>query len=220
MKKLPVAVIVFLISFSLSAQETENENHKNELGIEFTTFVRSLLPYEQGLSQFPLQPFFLTYKRHFGNSALRLGAGGNLTILQDTGGYNTQRNYTDRRHGANLRIGWEFQQLLSRKLKVYYGADIVGGYGFSVAHHLSSQHGTPDWITTTTSFGAGPILGIQWWLTPRISFATESSFYISRINSESEFRYVNTPENNKYTLRRTIQGNFAPPLFIYFTFRI
>ncbi|MCB9170701.1 MAG: hypothetical protein H6594_10175 [Flavobacteriales bacterium] len=168
---------------------------RNELSIDVNGFVRQFIPYNwnaQGYTNYHRPGYLLTYKRSIGCSALRFGVGGLYNLRSDTGGYNSNTNNTDHYWRVYLRAGWERRWLLGPRWSCFTGIDGQFGTGRGDSHNITTQAGQPNVHSTFRSYGGGPVLGIRFQLTRRISLYTEASLYWS--NQETG-QYCDYPDD-------------------------
>lgn len=158
----------------------DSTTRRNELSVDVNGFIRQFIPnnWDPLGNPYYYQPtYLLSYKRSLGQSALRFGVGGQYDLQSDTGGYNSHTNFTNYDWRLYFRAGWEYRWTLTRRWSCYAGFDGQIGTGRGVSHNITTQSGQPDVRTTFKSYGAGPVLGIQFHLNRRISLYTESSLY-------------------------------------------
>ncbi len=152
----------------------------NELSLDVTGFIRQFVPNnaDQLGYSYSYQPtHLLAYKRSLGKSALRFGLGGQYSLDSDTGGYSSNTDFTNYNWQIHFRAGWERRWSLSRRWSCYAGMDALIGTGKGLSHNLNTQNGRPEVHSTFKSYGAGPVLGIQFHLNRRVALYTESSLY-------------------------------------------
>ena len=134
MKKAGLLIIIILImAFSSKAQTAFTDSTKNEIGININPL---------------LQPFginttfdYMTvqYKHHYENMSLRFGFSATTKNTYDE--YDLTKysfkimdtirgvfhNY-ETKISFKLNLGFEQQQMLKNKLKIFYGLDLLGGF--------------------------------------------------------------------------------------------
>jgi hypothetical protein len=134
MKKIyTIFILSLLFAFSSRAQLTFIDSSRNEIGININPL----------LQPFGINATFdymtLQYKHHYENSSLRVGFS--VTTKNTYDDYDLSKysfkikdsikavyqNY-ETKNSFKLNIGFEQQQMLKNKLKIFYGLDILGGF--------------------------------------------------------------------------------------------
>ncbi len=215
MKKPILLLITLLFCFShLSVAQTDEEENErfHEIGINVTTFINEFISLNNNDAD--LGDYMMTYKYHMGRNAIRFGLGGRFSQIDEpVGGGNrvTKENKFD------VRLGYEWNQSISKKWSFYYGLDIVGGNSSSVTVATNS-----DEITTTekfTYFGGGPMMGIQFFINSHISLSTESSLYYRYEQETSKVDFsIDTGSNSDVTSTNNL-ADFGLPTALFFVIR-
>ena len=220
MKKFTLLLITVLaVSFfssTLFAQDNDapTKARYHEIGINATTFINKFISLNG--NDVDLGDYMLTYKYHIGNKALRLGVGGQFSNfseqLSNGGG-----NRDSKKMEFNFRVGYEWNKQVSKKWNFYAGLDIVSGISETVTQTNNSEK--VSLTNKTSSFGAGPIMGIQFFINSHISLRTEGSLYYlhSSINNKEVFS-VNTTLNSDTTDTANVT-NFGLPTALFFVIR-
>jgi len=183
---------------------------KNEVSINATYLLKQII----GLSYstFQMLPYDLTYKLIFKHYAIRVGAGVTLNNSQTnsttttTGQYSTiagpDQIVPSYNNSANFyyRAGYEYRSALWKKFVVYAGLDFIGQYGKTSFQNCSLYNNLPDYYsfskntgnTTITTFGGGPVAGIQFYFTKSLSLFTEVPLYFNYThNNQYSDQYYN-----------------------------
>lgn len=160
-----VSIILFVLFFSYSCA---CQNKDSLLKHEIGIDITNTLSFLKKNSQ----SYLLNYRYHFSKkSALR--AGLNLDISNDdaSGIY------------PSVKLGYQRNQYLE-KWNFYYGADLTYSYYKSTAIAVVTQR-----------YGIGPLIGVQYHLSKRISLSTEASinYYQFTVRDKNSF----DPEDNR-----------------------
>ncbi len=236
MKKLvALAIIALLFTLSVNAQE-ENIviEGKNEISLDITSFA-GMIRYqftgydydtENFNSIYPFysnNPFYLSYKRKFNNSAIRVGFGA-LISKNTKQVKNPEADTKDQLGYYNFRIGYEHQKDLSKRWKINYGIDFISSIHISKREDnenffpINSSEQVIENVTRenhTITYGIGPVLGIRYKLNSNIELGTETSWTISHLKSTWEYKHEVDTENSYKTNSRAIVSNFIIPFNLF-----
>lgn len=183
--RLPLFAIIFICSCaSLTGQKKTKEitpfyTYTHELGINVTNVLGNVLSLNPNNAN---SPYGLTYRRHWQTASFRSAlnfrffsdessdfAGGNFQLkeLKNT--------------SIDIRAGLEKHYALSKNFLFSYGADILAGYQteFSSVDELTSS-GINQFFSSdeqSVGIGAGPVLRLEYKITPHLFVSTECSFY-------------------------------------------
>ncbi len=170
----------------------------HELGINATGFINEFISLNSNDSD--VGNYMITYKYHIGKNALRFGVGGRYSQLDEGINGSGNRNTSDQ--AISVRAGYEWYTNITKRWGFYYGFDAIAGTSISTS--ISNTFEEVELTNSTTSFGGGGILGVQFFLNSRISLATEGSLYydhsiiknkeIFSINSEFDVNTTNTKD--------------------------
>ncbi|HNR55571.1 MAG TPA: hypothetical protein PKJ19_10405 [Flavobacteriales bacterium] len=190
----------------------------NELSVDVTGFIRQFVPSSSdapGIPNYYLPTYLLAYKHGRGVGALRLGMGGEYALRSDTGGYNSNTDFTNYEWRFYFRAGWERRWSLSNRWSCYAGIDGLFGTGRGLSHNITTHAGRPDVHSTFKSFGAGPVLGIQFHLNRRVALYTESSLYWIYQETGQHYSYPED-ENDVKSLSTSGTVVFSSPIAVWF----
>jgi len=219
MKK-PILLLILLFSFLLNSyhvngqvEVTDSKEKFSEFGLNVTSFVNEFISLNSNDSD--IGDYMVTYKYHLGKSALRIGLGGQFRQVDDEteggGGRVTKDNSFD------FRIGYEVKTKITPRWGFYFGADATLGWAESKATTFNFEQ--VELTTSLTEFGGGPIAGIQFFINPRISLATEASLYYTYSESREVEKFsVNTLFNTD-ELSTSNNFDFGLPTSLYFVIR-
>lgn len=216
MKKYLLVFLFFLYSCSFFAQ-----SGKNELGFNASPFLKQLLrstSFPQESDHFLLLEYgpYMVNFRHYGKSAaLRLGAG---LIISDNVDDSPRFLEETKRIHLDVRAGFEKRFSLTDRWRAYYGLDAITSHKEVYVKNVFDDV-TPTEIKTT--FGAGPVLGLQFYFLKNFSLSTESSFYL--VWFQNKTRVVEIGDNGfpifKKFETKGFQSVFNLPLSIFINYR-
>ena len=192
-----------------------------EVGINVSEFVKTfIVPANNTALGANANTYLLSFKTLFKSGAtLRFGTGFRYSNKQvdddDFGGIQTQIN-----NQFNTRLGFEWQFNLSRRWNAFAGVDGVYSTG---RQRTETPSFPPDKFITQTSinaYGGGPVVGIQFRLTRRISLLTEAALYAQSITTTDTQVDTSFPANNSKTVTKENNISFIVPqsLFLIITF--
>lgn len=191
---------------------------RHEIGFNSTLLVKQFV--NLGANNIPFSPYQVTYKYLTKkNFNLRLGAGLSSSKVTTTTTTTTGQNPPDPRvtknYTMNYRLGFEFQNMLTPRWKCYYGADVT--YDYQDVNTSSSSFNLRD---KSNGFGAGPVLGIQYYFSDRISVFTELGFLYKNISSKTDITSPQNPSQNQSTKSTELSGNFFVPTTLFVAIKI
>lgn len=207
--------LLFILSQNLLAQDQQDllQEKYSEVGINATSFINEFVSLNS--NDAAVGDYMISYKYHFGGKAFRLGLGGNFSqIDEDTDGNGTR---TTNNNSFDLRLGYEWNKKITKRWAFYTGMDVIVGnsYTSSVADNFERV------VTSnrTTTFGGGPVLGIQFFINSHISLMTEGNMYYrhSIINDKQTFS-LNPEFDEDETNTRNNLG-FGLPTALFFIIR-
>lgn len=230
MKQLLLTVTIALLATTLQAQKSKrgfeidstwrNKTHY-ELGLNVSEFIKTfIVPNNNNNLGANATTYLLSFKSIFKcGAAVRFGLGGRISD-KDTQSDSFTGTLNVKNNQVNTRLGFEWQFNLGRRWNTYAGADII----YSNGKQSSETFSTPPnkFITSSTvrAFGGGPVVGIQFRISKRISLLTEAALYAQKITSTDKQIDTSFPANNTQT--KTVEKNisFIVPqsLFLIITF--
>jgi len=221
MKKLIVCAILIVSAARMYGQDSTQKKkiYKNEFGVDGTAFLRQFMMGDNGFSG-NNTIYYLTYRRHFKSGNIRFGIGGNFSReepLDKIAPY----DFTNR-SSIDLRLGWEWTSILSKRWRVYYGVDLKPSFGNYQRenNYIDNLRGI---IVRSQQYALSPLLGFRFWLTERLSLTTESSFSIiykyekSTTYSRPQYLY---DYNDRIHEVAIFYSSFSSPLSVIVTFDI
>ncbi len=180
----------------VAMEEMEIEKVKKKIPIHFQIGINAPLLIGGflggGSEAVNTNPYLLNGKFMLGKIALRVGGGGNLQrVVEREGEFADSRTVEDM--GFDLRIGLEWQQEFGKRWIGTFGAD---GILFSSKENVILDTGF-DAVTTgtfTQGWGFGPVLGLKFAITKRLSILTEGAFYYTESSAQTSRLFKNFPD--------------------------
>lgn len=187
-----VFILALFVAFSaqtIAQVETGKPvDTKNELGLEVTNFYGLL-----NADWVSNNPYSLTFRRHYGTSAMRIGAGGRVASTSSDPGGDSTATLND--HGMNLSAGYERQMWFGKRWGFYYGADLT-----FARFYTSVREKTPDFErftgATETRVGIAPLAGFRFRLNKRLSLGTTASYWFGGVFNTTQSNFTNFQNSN------------------------
>jgi hypothetical protein len=213
MKRILVLLIVFSFTVAGYTQDSGNEvnyfQKKHQIGLGAINLMGGgddavYYPYPYGY--YPIDiwyypyPYYqtapgLTYKYHFRRFALRSSV--HFIYSKDNTNQDTYENETSRMF-LQAALGLEHKQLFERSY-LYYGAEIyykLNTYSYEYNETDGDYFNMNEREINT--IGIAPLLGYNYFLTPRISLSVEAKFLAESYTENTVYKY-NQDETNKNT---------------------
>ncbi len=138
------------------------QTHK-EIGLNFTQFVSQFVPFN--INKVRSGPIGYSYKHYNkNNKAIRFGFGANISSSDD---------FADSH--ISIRLGYEKRKHLSGKFYYTKGWDVFALIG---SFNLPSKAGNSPFGGPGGALGFGPVIGVEYHITDRIIFTTESMLFM------------------------------------------
>lgn len=202
MRFLYLGILLFL-SFNAIAQEVREspveevaQKVKEKTPVQFEMGLNAPLVFGQLLSSNALttnpNPYLLTGKLFFGKLGLRAGVGGHINnTIEREGDFADSEAIEDL--GIETRFGIEWRSALGNRWKGTFGLD---GIFFSNKNITILDSGFDEVRTGTvnTGWGVGPVLGLQFFITDRLSILSEGAFYYTQAEAQTSRLFKNFPE--------------------------
>ena len=172
-------LLLLFLFYTLSAF-TQNKaktisDKQIELGLNITNTLAGF--FNSGGESLRLDPYLLSVKFVNGQKAIRTALNFRITTrseFENNGGFGGTRD--TELYSADMRVGWEWRKPTGKRLTVYWGADIIGGYDFEKVDFFSFT-GTLRLKETIGRIGGGPAMGIIFSLNESIFLSTEAAIY-------------------------------------------
>ena len=219
-----LVIFVCFATFALAQKKSQDVpafyTYTHELGINVTNVLGNVLSLNPNNAS---SPYGLTYRRHWKKISFRSGI--NFKFFSDENSDFVGGNFQLKKlknTNLDLRIGLEKHFPLSSKVLLSYGADILGGYEteFSSVEEFT-VNGTNQFFSSderTLGMGAGPMLRLEYKITPHLFISTEASFYgyIRRTNEQLSINGIISEEPLKTDY--TIELQLPQSLFVNIAF--
>jgi hypothetical protein len=186
---------LFILLFgTLAAQAQKSKLKRNpleaknyvEVGLNLTGAIQAFV-HNQTDSIFA-DPYALSLKLVSHKFGIRFGAGYSYKTIKELTLVQASVNEI---HRLDLRAGFDYQQPITERWRMYYGLDVL--YGKS-KQRLETSEGKSVTIRNRNEnlIGGGPLFGLQFHLNKRISFQTEASLYV--VKSVGRSIYTNSAD--------------------------
>lgn len=170
--------IIFLLAFcsvALFAQDDDRDKRfKTEIGLNITNTLAGF--FNSGGSGLSKDPYLFSLKFAGRKGALRFAtnfkSGSNSEFLSSGTGRRDVKQSE-----AVVRGGFEFRKPIEHGFTIYYGLDGVIEIENEEVEFFSSNFEDIKSTKSTTGFGGGPVLGMQYQLSKHIALSTEASIY-------------------------------------------
>lgn len=210
MKHYPYLLVLFFCQ-NLAAQ-TEDTMRKpifNEIGVNATELLAQLLKIPNDSAFNSKQTYLLTYKFLYKDYALRIGGGIDYDNNQVK-----REEFIDVKSTIflkyDIRVGFEKQLPLYKRWKGYVGVDAIFGYK-AQKDITDSGFDKITKLVDTKYYGFGPVLGLQFNLSKRFVFATETSLVYKVYEGQSKTFYDRAPQFNNS--KEVVAGSSVKYLF-------
>ena len=217
---------LFLIAFlycstNAAYAQTEVENKKSkskekkeivaktnylELGINLTGAIASA-GFHFADNFLSADPYFLHLKFITHKFGIRAGFGTSIYSKKKLDDIDNLGRI-DAVYRTDFRVGLDYQTPIDEHWRLYYGVDVLKGFGNRQNDFLKDGVLAYNNYTDGTT-GVGPILGIQYHLNKRISFQTEASVYFTYNTARQSVTYSNLPNLPPY---RTSKSEWKMPI--------
>lgn len=195
---------------------------KHEVGIEtgaVLSQVFRLFGLVKDTQSFPTSSYLAYYKYQYSSrNVIRVGIGGSFdTNTEQQGGFADSKKITTNK--LSIRLGYERQIPLDQRWTVSLGGDVI--YGFNNQFkEFDSGFDQALRISHSSSWGLGPMTGIRYNFSPRVSIGCEMSLYLvnSRLQERDEFS-TNPSFNREVRLSTSSNIQFSGPSNVYLSVR-
>lgn len=198
-----VVIVGLTLTHTLFAQQQPEEGFVSEradrkvnhyIGLQANQLIRQLLSFG-GNSSAIVNPYLLTYSVNSKTTGVGFAAGLGYSSIK-TKSTDVFVNTTSTVNDLALRVGIEKKSYLSKRWMAGFGADILAESNKAESETNTGNPSQNPKVTTTTSrFGFGPRVTLNWQFHDKILLGTEASFYFKWISQEQTSQ--NTGMNNQ-----------------------
>jgi hypothetical protein len=219
MKKLFALALLSLFFLGINAQENESSIYHHQLSLNATSFISNYLTFNNN-AIVSNTPFIVAYKNLTNGEGLRAGLGINFVNRRENPN-NGLTSVRTNNMGLDIRIGYENQFELSRRWLFYLGIDGVYGYDLNRTVTTSVQGFPPEpkeIVSDNEAFnaGGGPVIGLEFKLSKRLSLNTETTAYLMYRESRRRITNPNFGSFNTNEFSATNSLNIIIPTSIFF----
>ncbi len=117
-----IALFAYMGSIAQDSTNIKNNDWSNEIGIDITGFIKQfVISTDQQYNNYT--PIYLVnYRRLFKAGNIRSAIGGDYNNF-DTKDINEEDKLKYKSYSIAALIGWEFEEKLSKRWKIFYGLD-------------------------------------------------------------------------------------------------
>jgi len=227
MKKLCIILLLLGLNTSIFSQTQTEEpaTYKNEIGVDITTLLSNIFGWGQNYYVYDYYPYnyyygyansyLFSYKRHFNSSAIRFGMNANMMSSNAGDNVYTVDNIY-RMTRMDFRLGYEWETMVGKKIEIYYGVDaVMHTYNYtSDVDYVDDTTSDYKSISSASSLGGGPLVGISWYVLPRLKLSTDASLQFISTGNNYEYEYSNMPEQNTKSSTTVTEFKANYPMFL------
>ena len=223
--------IILLFSSSVFAQSNEpltisKKPYQIQAGINVIAFVRQFVNFSGANNNLATSPYSINvkaFKQLAQKDALigiRLGSGYVNTNSSTENPTNSNSNFIET---LDLRVGIEYQKMITKKWIGYVGFDYISqkGTNNSVSRFINTGGNPTENVTsnnrTTLMDGAGFVFGMQFNFSKRIALATEATYYYSDNWSKTTNFSTNGNNNQPPSITKLTNTSLILPNLLNFT---
>lgn len=190
-----------------------------EIGVNATAFFKQFLSFTTKSAtdtSATEAPYYLVSKWRLKKGYIRFGVGASINSVNEesrkTADYKIKNN-----NDYQLRLGYEWQRIFTKRCTAYYGFDILGGLNDKTIHANSGF----DFITITDkiwTWGIAPTGGLRYEIFKNVALSTETSIRYRHQSFVQEIRFSkNSDFNEKGVVVKAQKLDFIAPTVVYLT---
>lgn len=202
--------IIYLIAFCFPAVSwTQKEftfPKSTDIGMNISDAISSFLGNTD--KAIAAETFPLIVKKNFGANALRIGFGFQ-SLDNESNVVGTEQRFLDN-YIISSRVGYERKRYIGNKFGFFYGLDLV-------YLHRSQSKLTSNQIDITRinknldKMGLGPVYGFEYYLSDKVYFGIEGTFYFLYTTAIDEESFINNPELNYRQVNNSFESSITSP---------
>lgn len=214
---LTVIIVFATITLAVSQDDdaaAQNGMYKHTLGLNATGLIENLFNSEPDSRS---NPYLILYNYDMGKTNLRVSLGPEYLSSTET-----HEGFTDSQErtviGIDARLGVGFDIVDEKRWKVMAGADIVGKYFLDETTNDTGFDKITD-EDEEWNVGGGPFVQVLFFISPRISIATETGLYFRHFETTTTELFENFPDfNNQLSKTTGSELDFILPTSIFLQF--
>jgi hypothetical protein len=170
------SLIFFLLLLTLPSNAQQLEilsSKKYELGLNITGTLAGFFN-ANGIKE-GIDPYLISLKLIKNKNVIRLGLAFSLQNSKEIDP-NTFNQRDLKENITRLRGGFERRVIIEKRFMYHWGLDIIGEYAVDNVSTVG-QFGSVSLKKNAIGVGLGPVFGFSFFLHPKVTLSTESSFY-------------------------------------------
>jgi hypothetical protein len=205
-------LLLCIFPIMVFSQDSTSRKKKHEIGMNTTLLIKQVLGLNS--TNIPFSPYLLTY-RYAINSNTNFRAGAGLIVQKTASTENDINKRYSKSYAMDYRIGIEKQNRLTERWKAYYGIDLIYTYS-----EILSETSFGSFNNQVKGYGAGPVVGIQFYLNKRMSLFAEASLYYSNVDERTKNTSTSPFGQNSTSHSNILRGEFKLPTTLYLAFKL
>lgn len=179
--------LFFILSTAQNKKDFTISERNNEIEIDITNVIKSAIVvtgWHENMSSMQFtSPYVISYRRYLGKFDIHTGIGFSGRMHNSVSSEDSTTSKSNQ-FGVNFGVGFSHYTTLNQRFALYYGSDIVLAYGNEKSIQSNSAY---HYRYNEKSIGVGlrPFLGVQFYVAPRISLATEAGIQAMYVNKET-----------------------------------
>jgi len=193
-------------------------NH--EIGINSTLFLRQFINFGAS-TNIAVSPIAFSYRLIDEKIAFHIAVGGTMNNSKSEDDDEPNVNIT-KSSTVDLSMGLGFGKEIHNNWNAYFALDFVYGIANSSSKTVDGFFNETITETASTTTGAGPILGIQYYFnkSKKLSFGTGLGFYYTHTVSVVTSEFSGFPQFDDEDTVTTDQFMFTVPTSLFFILRL
>lgn len=224
LNSLLLGLFFILCSTGLFAQDSSSSSvkkakpkFKHQIGVNIASFFDRYLRFNSSTPG--TDPNLFTYRHYLSNSsALRLGFSLGMAN-EDLTSNTSSLPRKSKSNNESLRLGYEYFVLKTFAWRAGVGVQAFAGRSRSTSSSTDSVQGTTFSSTSSYfSFGAGPLVSIQYYIARRVSLGTEASINCYHSQSKDITKVTGNFTQESKNESKVTAISITPPISFYINF--